>query len=214
MIKIIKETIFLLLFIVTIGYAKTPNDSVVINRVLISNTAKKIIFDVYAPGKDVHIFTNKDKKIFYYVYFGIINPTKKKYQIEIICVDKKDNIVFQEATERTLIKYPDYIGEDIVKNQEQMLWLDPTPGAIVKGQRLPLKSDNDYFIELYIEKKLVGVSRFTYQVMRDAKQDGLEKEKKIEAAQKMLEEGSEPDFVSKLTGISLENIKLLQRLDN
>ncbi|MBL7481323.1 hypothetical protein [Legionella bononiensis] len=46
------------------------------------------------------------------------------------------------------------------------------------------------------------------------KKDELEKEKKIEAAQKMLEEGSDPDFVSKLTGVPLESIRLIQRLGN
>ncbi|WP_045094791.1 hypothetical protein [Legionella fallonii] len=48
----------------------------------------------------------------------------------------------------------------------------------------------------------------------NAKQDELDKEKKIEGAQKILEEGSDPDFFSKLTGIFIENIRLLRRLSN
>ena len=48
----------------------------------------------------------------------------------------------------------------------------------------------------------------------NAKRDELEKEKKIERAQKMLDEGSDPDFVSELTGISRKDIWLLQRLNN
>jgi hypothetical protein len=39
--------------------------------------------------------------------------------------------------------------------------------------------------------------------------DDIEMKEKIEAAQQMLEEGSDPSFVSKLTGISLEGLKLL-----
>lgn len=48
----------------------------------------------------------------------------------------------------------------------------------------------------------------------NAKRNELEKEGKIEIAQKMLEEGSDPDFVAELTGISRKEIWLLQRLNN
>ncbi len=164
MIKVIKKGIFLLLFINIIVYAKTPNNSVVIDRMLMSNTLKKITFEDYLPGKNKYTFTNKDKNIVYYVYFGIINSTKEKYEIELFCIDTKSNIIFKESIERTLVEFPDYMGEDIIKNQDQMLLLDPKPGAMVKGQLMPLKDGNSYYIKLYIDKKLSGVSKFTYRI--------------------------------------------------
>ena len=52
------------------------------------------------------------------------------------------------------------------------------------------------------------------EAVLDAKQGELEKEKKMETAQQMLESGSDPDFVSQLTGVPMESIRLLQRLNN
>ena len=49
------------------------------------------------------------------------------------------------------------IGDDIFRRVVQDLELDPTPGAIVDGQRFPLENDNDYFIKLYFERKLIGL---------------------------------------------------------
>ncbi len=170
MIKITKVRIFLLLFMATIAYAKTPNNSVVVDRTLMTDAIDRVTSAEHLPEKNKEIFTNTDKAILYYVYFGIINSTKKKYQVDITCVDTKNNIIFKSPTEVVLKEVPDYIGEDIIKYQVQMLQLDTKPGAMVKGQLIPLKDDNDYFIKLYIEKKLVGVSNFTYQVINDVKQ--------------------------------------------
>lgn len=46
---------------------------------------------------------------------------------------------------------------------------------------------------------------------RDDKRNDIEMKKQVEIAQQMLEEGSDPSFVSKLTGISLEGLKLLNK---
>ena len=158
---------FFLSIMTTIVCAKIPNDSVVVDKMLMTSTIDGVTLADYLPKKSEDIFSNTDKAILYYVYFGIINPTKKKYQVDIICVDTKNNIIFNESTKRALENLPDYIGEDIIKHQVQLFQLDPKLGVMVKGQLIPLQDDNDYLIKLYIEKKLVGISRFTYQV--DAK---------------------------------------------
>ena len=59
---------------------------------------------------------------------------------------------------------------------------------------------------------VISASRYTLEVM-DTKEDDLEMRKKIEEAQQMLEDGSDPDFVSKLTGVPIEGIRLLQKLN-
>lgn len=164
MVNLLKKWAFLLLM-TTIGYAKVPNDTIVINRAFMSNILEKIIFDEYLPGKDIETFTDKDKGIFYYIYLGVINPTKEKYQIEIICVDNKNNVIFKKSTERKLMEYSNYIGEDLLKNQDQIFKLNTKLGAMVEGQVTPLKDGNMYFIKLYIEKKLMGVSMFSYHVI-------------------------------------------------
>ncbi|KTD35415.1 hypothetical protein Lmor_0862 [Legionella moravica] len=97
---------------------------------------------------------------------GDINPTKKKYDVKIVCVDYKGTPILQGSVKRSLIGFTCHIGGDIVKGYTQTLGLNPKLGAMVKDQVVPLK-DGDYCIKLYFENKLIGITKFNYYVIKN-----------------------------------------------
>lgn len=147
------------------GNAGTYNDNIFVNRMLLSNSENRVILNSISPGKNIEIFTNKDDIILYYADIGVINPTKKKYDIEIICVDKDDNAIIKGAFKREFILESErHIGANIMKKTLLIVTLDPKVGAMAPGQLTVLKAHNNYFIKLYIEKKLIGVTNFSYEI--------------------------------------------------
>jgi hypothetical protein len=159
--KIIRSGLLLLTFLSYGKGLEARTDTVMVERIILSNSAKKITGDFANPGASVETVINKDKLIWYHADIGIVNPTKKKYEIEINCVDSKGKIVFKGILKRSFGIKDDVDGE-VISRVTQTLGLDPKSGAIVKGQLIPLENNNDYFIKLYVEKNLIGVTKFHY----------------------------------------------------
>lgn len=85
--KIIRYTPLLLLLMASIGNTKTESDTVLVEQIILSNSVTPNIDNTFDPGNSVEIFTNKDEIIFYRPTIAVINPTKKKYNTTILCVD-------------------------------------------------------------------------------------------------------------------------------
>jgi hypothetical protein len=164
----------------SVGSAKANKDIVYVDRMLISTSATPVMVtdamtqlqsDKVMRGNDsVERITSKDKIIYYIANIGVINPTKKYYHVKIICVDSNGKTVITGKVKRLLSGFSYQVGGEAVKGYEQTLGLDPKPGAMVKGQLIPLESGHAYFIKLFVENKLIGLTRFKYEVLSDTEQ--------------------------------------------
>lgn len=163
--KIIRYTLVFFILISSFANAKDITDSVFIDTMFLTDSIVKVISNSYQPGHGVDSFTNKDDLIFYYAVIGVINPTKKKYNVEMVCVDSKGNTILQGTVKRSLSGFTRHVGGDIIKGYTQTLGMDPKIGAMVEGQIAPLRN-GDYFIKLYFEKKLIGITKFNYYVIK------------------------------------------------
>lgn len=162
--KTIKRSLFLLVFISNLVTGANLSDAIFVNRIIISNTAKRAILNSISPGDNVAMISNKDDIMLYYADVGVLNPTKKKYNIEIICSDKKGNVVIQGSFKSPIDSLKNNISGDITQSLFQSLTLDPKVGAMVPSQLIPLKNHTDYYIKLFVEKQLIGISDFTYEI--------------------------------------------------
>jgi hypothetical protein len=156
-----------LLFLLVSGFsnANTLHDTVVINTSVLSNSGMRAILNSISPGPSVEMITNKNDIILYYAEIGIINPTKKKYAIKITCVDTTGNVIIKGSFQRELSsELKRNIGTDLMKSTLFIVTLDPKVGAMAPGQLIPLKSHNEYYIKLFVENKLIGISHFNYEV--------------------------------------------------
>lgn len=158
----IRSGLLLLVLVCAIGRAVASKDVVFVESMFVSDYAAMIISDSISPGQSVELFTSKDKIIYYFANIGVINPAKKKYDVEIKCMNSKGDTVIKGKLKRSLPNFNGHQGESIIRSVAQTLGLDPKPGAMVEGQLIPLESGNDYFIELSFDNKLVGITRFHY----------------------------------------------------
>ena len=74
--------------------------------------------------------------------------------------------MFKASVKRSLSGFLYNIGGDSLRGVTQTLGLNPKTGSMVKGQLIPLEAGNDYFIKLYFEQKLIGVTKFHYMVLK------------------------------------------------
>ncbi|CAM2766828.1 hypothetical protein [Legionella worsleiensis] len=161
----IKKWLMLLLILVCgFGRAELIKDGVFIDTMSITDSYIIGLLNSFEPGSNLYSFTNKDSIIFYFAVIGVINPTKKMYDVKIVCVDSKGNPVLQGTVKRSLKEFTRHVGGDIIKGYTQTLGMDPKPGAMVKDQIVPLK-DGDYYINLYFENQLIGITKFHYSVI-------------------------------------------------
>ena len=147
------------------GILWAAENEIFIGRLYISNTLEKITYDIISPGDSVETITNKDKVLFYHSRIVILNPTKKKYHIEVHCVDNKDRLVFKGVRDRAL-KYYDHLGDDVIAQIIQQLEMDPRSGAMIEEQKMPLENDSDYFFKLYVDQRLIGITRIHYLIKK------------------------------------------------
>ena len=167
--KIIRYAVLLLAFVSGSGYPDKINDAVFTANMIVSDVPDTLGGWEYKPGDNVEVFSNQDEIIYYEANIGVINPTKKKYRLEIICIDSKGKVIIQGVINRSLDENKGQINEYVIRGVTQTLGLDPKPGALVAGQLFPLESGHDYFIQLYFEKKLIGVTKFHYVINRKNK---------------------------------------------
>jgi hypothetical protein len=162
--KIIKYALPLLLLVASIGSAKN-SDVIIVEGIVLSNSVEPSIDNnTFTPGHSVQKITNKDDIIFYRSNIAVINPTKKKYNIKLLCVDSKDNIIYKGSLKMSLEKINGHVEKNIIGRAAQHLGLDPKPGAMIKGQINPLVNNNVYYIKLYVENKLLGLTKFHYLI--------------------------------------------------
>jgi len=158
----ISGLMFLMLVFGT-SFAQEHHDCPYLLGVSMSNAAERITSSIYEPLNNVNSFSDKDKTIFYSADIGIINPAKKKYRFKIVCIDRKGKVIFKGLLNRSdFIK--DKIGVDKIIRLTQQLELKTAPGAMAYGQTVPLESGQDYFVKLYVDKKLIAVTKFSYSI--------------------------------------------------
>ena len=158
-------TFVMLILLSNFSSAETNNDVVYVNRMIISNSERDLPLNSIAPGMNKEIITNKDDVIFYYADIGVINPTKKKYTVEIIFVDKNNRTFVKGKFERKLKSITiQHIGKNVLKSTLLTFSFDPKVGALVQGQRIPFHHHDEYFIKLFIDNKLIAVSSFLYYI--------------------------------------------------
>lgn len=73
-------------------------------------------------------------------------------------------MVYTDSLKMPLEKIRGHIDKEVIGLAAQHLGLDPKPGAMIKGQHIPLANNNYYYIKLYVEKKLIGITKFQYIV--------------------------------------------------
>ena len=158
----------LFLFLILLGpfyEAKAENNRVVVDRMFLSKFPEQSVSNSNLPMQHGELFTNEDKIISYHVDIGVINPTKKYYEIEFICIDRKGNEVIKKNFKQDISLFTQYsMGKDILRKGVVSLTLNPTPDFLVEDQRIVLQNKKDYFVKFYVEKELVGISRFHYQI--------------------------------------------------
>ncbi len=164
MSAIIKNCILLLIFINCIVKVEASSDFVFIDRMMTSDLIQKKFDGVEVPKRSAWVFRSSDKIIFYYAQVGIINPTKNKYDFDVVCIDEKGKIFIKQVMTK---EFPEmsayYLGANIIKSDVITMKLDTKSNASIKGQLLPLELAKTYFIKLYFEKKLIGITSFIYQ---------------------------------------------------
>lgn len=141
------------------------SENIFVGEIILSNSLEIISYDAINPGDSVEKFTNRDNTIFYTADIGIINPIKKYYLIEIDCINSIGKRVFKESTKEPL-KFKTNIQNDVLARLVKQVELNPKSGAMVEGQFALLESGNDYFIRLYVDNKLIGLSKFHYEIKK------------------------------------------------
>ena len=132
----------------------------------LTNSAIFGLLNSFSPGDSVDSFTNKDDIILYTADIGVVNPTKKKYNVKLICVDAKGHLILKGAVKRSLAHFIRRVDGDVIKGYTQTFGLDPKAGILIKDQVSPLKNGENYFIKLYFENQLIGITRFRYSIIK------------------------------------------------
>lgn len=161
--KILKVGVVLLVLISSLKSVEASSEIVFVDRMMISKAVEKNKLNLSLPKRSDWTFRSTDKIIFYYANIGIINPRKTSYDFKISCTDINGNPVIKGTLKKDLSEFSEYyINKDKIINGIITLMLDPKPGVMVKGQLRPLENDKEYFIKVYFEKKLIGITQFRY----------------------------------------------------
>lgn len=169
--KFLSRGVFLPLLLAATQATTTANaspsseETVVPEIIAVSKNATEL-FGKGFPNDVTRTVRNTDKIIFYYASIRIVNPQKQKYAVEIECIDENGDTVIASETMKEIFsinesKYLDGKSGYI----ETSLGLEPRVGAMVSGQKKSLKPGATYFIRLYVEKRLIGLTQFRYIVV-------------------------------------------------
>jgi hypothetical protein len=116
------------------------------------------------PQNVVRVVTSRAKIVFFYTSMRVINPTKEEYEIHIECVDSGDRIVIDVRTTQKISRREVSMAGDKTYSIEARLGLDPRLGVLVPGQKIPLEGGGNYFVRIFVDDKLIGLSTFRYVV--------------------------------------------------
>lgn len=126
-----------------------PSTQIKSNRALVGNDS-------------VNEINSKDSIIYYMAHIGVINPSKKKYNVKITCKNAEGKVVLVGEVQRTFSGYTNKLGENILHVYEQTLGLYWKPNALINGQNFPLET-GDYYIILMVENTILGITKFHYE---------------------------------------------------
>ncbi len=146
-----------------IKIARADSDIIFIDRLMmdksISALSKKVV------KTDTWRFSSEDKSIYYYAKFGIINPTKNQYDVDYICINKKGTPITQGTLKTKLAMSEVFsLGKEIMRESEFVTTnLFPKINKIAEGPSASLDNGNDYYMKLYVDKKLIAISHFQYK---------------------------------------------------
>lgn len=145
--------------------AEVINDVFFIDRLLMSDSLGNVQGSYKLPKRNILKFNNKSKNIFYYANIGILNPRKKEYLVEYFCVDGHGNMIFHREEKIKISQWRKTFFEkdtSIVSGTIDFAF-NPMENSLIIGQFIPLLSGKNYFIKLYIEKQLIGLTEFIYK---------------------------------------------------
>lgn len=130
--------------------------------VLITNQANQL-FGRPLPGGNTGVIRSTDKIALFYVLLRSVGISKRTHKIRIECVDSKGEEVVSKSIEQTI---PDLTAQQYLDKQsgafEEFLLLDPSPDAVVKGQKKKLEAGQNYYFRLFIDGKMSALSSFRY----------------------------------------------------
>lgn len=154
------------------------NDLVIVDKIYLTNDVipitqtnpiTQIEEDKVLTGDSIaDKFTNKDSIIYFMANISIIRPSKKYYNVIIDCTNSKGEIVYEGTVKRSLSGYSYKLGNDLVKGYKQTLGLNPKLGAMIKDQKIPLVDGQNYYIKLFVENKLISITKFSYEVVSES----------------------------------------------
>lgn len=163
MMKCIVRILILLLLKNGVLCAKEPNDVTFLNGAMITHLVEKGPNNSYVPDVPNAAVSNQDNIFLYYANVGVMNPTKKKYDVELSCIDKKEHVLFRKVFQQTVhASDAPKLGVNTMKEAIITFTMNPKTGGMVPGQTNVLKDHQDYYMKLYFDKKLIGITEFRY----------------------------------------------------
>lgn len=125
------------------------------------------------PGTVTRTVSSNDAIAFYFAAIRVINPGKKKFEVKLECVDSSGQLIIgntstKEVHALTESKYMEGKSGYL----ETSLGLNPAVDAVVPGQKMTLKNEEEYYIRLFIDDKLVGLTKFRYFIKNKLPKDG------------------------------------------
>lgn len=158
--------------LILFGANAATNEDIVIPEILAISGEATVAYGNAFPGPVTRTIRDTSKTAIYYASVRVVNPTKKIYKVKIECVDELGKVVISGVVDRESydVNESKYLGG---KSSfiEAKLVLDPKLGAMVPGQTEPLKGEHGYYVRLYVDDTLVGLTRFRYILMGESTKD-------------------------------------------
>lgn len=144
-----------------------PQDGSVLPEILVMSGDATVVYNNAFPRQVMRTITSTDKTALYYASLKVIDPPKTHYKLRIECVDAEGNVLIEGSADKEIfaISRRKYLKGEVGQLEITMV-LNPKPGAMVPGQRTPLKHDMYYFVRLYVDGKLLGLTSFRYLTMK------------------------------------------------
>ncbi|WP_143133484.1 hypothetical protein [Pseudoduganella namucuonensis] len=161
---------FLMISWHSISFATLESSSeseVVVPDILAMSSEANIVYSKAFPGPVTRTIRSTDKTALFYASLKIIAPKKERYSIKIDCVGEDGNPLIAGTVNREIfsVNKAKYQNGEIAQIEVSM-GLDPKSGAMVPGQIRPMRNDENYFIRLYVDDKIVGLTSFRYIILK------------------------------------------------
>ena len=145
-------------------WAKTDPDTIIPEALVVADKAT-VLYGNGFPENYTRVIMSDANIALYYASIKVLNPSKENYNVKIQCQDRKGATVIEGKYKLPLsLTKSETLGEDSINYIETTLGLYPQPGKRVPGQRMALKNEETYFVKLWVEGKLVGLTSFRYAI--------------------------------------------------